>query len=88
MQDTPDFIYKKQHEIFMQKPVKERFFLNLELTEFVREMTKRRIIKQCPNLSEAELKCEMFKQSYSDIFSDKEMEKILLAMKKYLSNQV
>ena len=87
MQDTPDYIYKKQHEIFMQKPAKERFLLNLELTEFVREMTKRRIIKQYPNISKAELQCEMFKQSYSDLFSPKEMGKILLAIKTYHSNK-
>ncbi|MCD4795072.1 MAG: hypothetical protein K8R54_17710 [Bacteroidales bacterium] len=42
MIDTPDEIYKIQHDIFMKKPLKERFLLNLELTEFEREKTKRR----------------------------------------------
>ena len=73
MQDTTNEISKKQHEIFMKKPLKERFLLNLDLTEFVREMTKRRILSKKPGLSKKELKIEIFKEFYSDIFSEKEI---------------
>ena len=45
MKDTSVEIYKIQHDIFMRKPLKERFLLNLDLTEFVCEMTKKRILK-------------------------------------------
>lgn len=76
MKDTTDEIYKIQHDIFMKKPVKERFLLNLDLTEFVREMTKRRILSKNPNLSEKQLKTEIFKETYSDEFSEDEIKKI------------
>jgi len=76
MHDTTNEIYKKQHEIFMKKSLKERFLLNLDLTEFVREMTKRRILSKRPGLSKKELKIEVFKEFYSDIFSENEIKKI------------
>ena len=76
MADTPDEIYKIQLDIFLKKPLKERFFLNLELTEFVREMTKRRILSENPGISEKKLKKEIFKEYYSDIFSKKEIKNI------------
>ncbi len=76
MKDTSDEIYKIQHDIFMKKPLKERFLLNLDLTEFVREMTKRRILKANPGISKKELKAEIFKETYSDIFSKEEINKI------------
>ena len=76
MKDTPDKIYKKQHDIFMKKSLKERFLLNLDLTEFVREMTKRRILKENPGISKKELKSKIFREYYSDEFSEEEIKKI------------
>ena len=76
MKDTSDEIYKIQHDIFMKKPLKERFLLNLDLTEFIREMTRRRILKANPGISEKELKTEIFKETYSDEFSEDEIKKI------------
>ena len=77
MRDTTDEIYKIQHDIFMKKPLKERFQLNLDLTEFVREMAKRRILSKNPKISDKELKSEIFKEFYSDIFSESEINKII-----------
>ena len=76
MKDTTDEIYKIQHDIFMKKPAKERFLLNLDLTEFVREMTKRRILKANLGISKKELKSKMFREYYSDVFSEDEIKKI------------
>ena len=76
MKDTPNEIYKIQHDIFMKKPLKERFLLNLGLTEFVREMTKRRIQKENPGISKKELKSKIFREYYSDEFSEEEIKKI------------
>lgn len=74
MKDTPDFIYNKQFEIFNSKPLKERFLLNLELTEFVRAMTVKRILRIKPDLSENDLKIEVFRQTYSEYFTEKQKE--------------
>ncbi len=76
MQDTSDDIYKIQHDIFMKKSLKERFLLNIELTEFDREMTRRRIIKVNIGISEKELKAKIFREYYSDEFSEDEIIKI------------
>ena len=38
--------------------------LNLELTEFVRESAKRRIKRENPDMSELDLKKELFRQFY------------------------
>lgn len=76
MQDTTEEIYKIQHDIFMKKPLKERFLLNLELTEFDREMTRRRILKANPEITEKEIKSKMFREYYSDEFSEDEIIKI------------
>ncbi len=77
MQDTSDEIYKIQHDIFMKKNLKERFLLNLELTEFDIEMTKRRILKANIGISEKHLKEKIFREYYSDDFSEDEIIKII-----------
>ncbi len=76
MKDTPDEIYKIQYEIFMKKSPEERFLLNLDLTEFIREMAKRRILSQNPEISQNELKVKMFEEFYSDVFNEKEIKNI------------
>ncbi len=76
MTDTQDYIYKKQFEIFFAKSLRERFLMNMELTEFVRETTKRRIKRLYPQLNEIEIKKEIFRQMYADIFSKDEMNEI------------
>ncbi len=60
MKDTTEEIYRKQFEIFMAKPLKERFILNLELTEFVIETSKKRIKRENPDFTEIEIKKNFF----------------------------
>ncbi len=76
MTDTPEYIYAKQFEIFYSKSLKERFLMNLELSEFVRETSRRRIKRQNPNFSDLEVKQEVFRQSYTDEFSREQMNQI------------
>ncbi len=76
MRDTPEEIYDKQIEIFMEKPVKERFFLNLDLTEFIIEMTKKRIKAKNPDISVRNLKIAFFKEFYTEDFSENELNEI------------
>jgi hypothetical protein len=70
MKDTPDEITQKQLEIFYGKSVKERFLMNLELTEFVRDMTRRRILRKFPDITENELKAKIFREFYSEDFTE------------------
>jgi len=79
MHDTTEEIYDKQIEIFMKKPLKERFFLNLDLTEFIIEMTKKRIKAKNPDISDRNLKIEFFKEFYAGDFSQKEINQIIKA---------
>ena len=76
MNDTTEEIYKIQHDIFMKKPLKERFILNLELTEFMLKMTKIRVKKKHPKYNEKQIKSAIFREIYHDIFSEKEFNEI------------
>lgn len=77
MTDTPEYIFNKQFEIFFSKPLKERLLMNFEMTEFVREATRRRIKRNHPEYSELDIKIEMFKQFYSDYFSVQQLNSIV-----------
>ncbi len=76
MKDTPDYIIKEQIRIFLSMPLKERFILNMELTEFVREMARKRILNQFSGISEKELKAKLFRQFYDAEFISEELEEI------------
>lgn len=77
MYDTSEEIYDKQFEIFMKKPLKERFLLNLDLTEFIIEMTKKRIKAKNKDISERNLKIEFFKEFYAEDFTEEEINEII-----------
>ncbi len=77
MYDTSEEIYDKQFEIFMKKPLKERFLLNLDLTEFIIEMTKKRIKAKNKDISEKNLKIEFFKEFYAEDFTEEEINEII-----------
>jgi len=77
MYDTSEEIYDKQFEIFMKKPLKERFLLNLDLTEFIIEMTKKRIKAKNKDISERNLKIEFFKEFYAEDFTKEEINEII-----------
>ncbi len=81
MNDTTPEIYERQFEIFFAKSLRDRFLMNLELTEFVRETTRRRIRRLNPDFSEFEVKKEMFRQFYCDCFSEEQMQDIFSTWK-------
>ncbi len=81
MTDTPEYIYNKQFEIFYSKTLKERFLMNLELSEFVIETSRRRIKRLCPHYSKMEIKQEVFRQLYGDYFTREQMNMIFLSWK-------
>jgi len=76
MKDTADKVIHKQLEIFLSKPTRERFLLNLELTEFVREMIRRRILRKAPCMPDNEIKAEMFREMYIGEFPPDKLNEI------------
>ena len=82
--DTTNEIANKQLEIFLSKSETERFRIGEELNLFGRKILENRISFENPGISESELKIEVFKQSYSSFFPEKEMESIVRSMRKFL----
>jgi hypothetical protein len=64
MNDTPKHIIKKQFEIIYSKPLHERVNSVFEMTELSREIIRNRIKEKNPEISENDLKVELFKTFY------------------------
>ena len=77
MKDTPDHIYKKQHEIFMSLPLEVRFRQGMAMIDDGRKLVEQSIKNSNPNISEIDLKIEVFKAFYKKDFSDSELVKII-----------
>jgi hypothetical protein len=82
MNDTPDYIRKKQHEIWMAKPVAERFRLGLELIDEVNQQIKDRIRREHPAFTEGECMAEFIRQMYKDDLSPHYLHDVMEWMKK------
>jgi hypothetical protein len=76
MTDTPEFIRKKQIEIFLAKSEKDKWHLGLGMIDEVWNSVKKSILKEQPTLSEAELMVELFKRYYKNDFSINQIDKI------------
>jgi hypothetical protein len=76
MTDTPEFIRKKQIEIFLSKSEKDKWHLGLGMIDEVWNSVKKSILKEQPTLSEAELMVELFKRYYKKDFPPLVLEKI------------
>jgi len=76
MNDTPKYILEKQFEIWMAKPLKERLDSLFEMTELSREIIRGRIKTRNPDISEADLKVELFKAFYRSDFDPGSLDKI------------
>ncbi len=86
MNDTPKHIYQKQFEIIISKPLKERLENVFEMTELSRKIIKNRIKSKHPDISEIDLKIELFKTFYRFDFDEKTIEHIANEMKLFLEN--
>ncbi len=83
MIDTPKHIYQKQFEIIVAKPLKERLKNVFEMTELSRNIIKNRIKAKNPDISDIDLKIEVFKKFYSSDFDKQTLELIIKDMEKY-----
>jgi hypothetical protein len=66
MTDTPLYIHQKQLEIFLSKPIEERFRLGMEMMDDMKCLIEEGIRSKTPGITPAQLKIEVFKKMYKD----------------------
>jgi hypothetical protein len=84
MTDTHPEIYLKQLEVFLAKSDAEKFGIIEELYLFGRKVTENNILSENKNLSETDIKVEVFRRCYASLFSLEELDRITDSMRKYL----
>ena len=83
MFDTNDEMIRKQQEIIFSKKPHERFAIGADMIDFGYRMVENSIKQTNPNISEIELRIEVFKRYYKNSFSNEEIEKICRGMKDF-----
>jgi hypothetical protein len=87
MNDTPKFILQKQFEIIYAKPLKEKIAGLFEMTELSRKIILNQLRIKNPELSEIDLKLELFKAFYKFDFDKETLNKIAENMRQFLMNE-
>ena len=87
MNDTPDWIRRKQIEIFLAKPEQERWALGFGMIDEVQQMVRNSIRQAHPACSEIEISVAVFKRYYQNDFSPLLLERIALQMSTFLLTQ-
>ena len=77
MNDTPPEIDQMIRENFLKKTPQERFKIGCEMYDTSRYLVRWAILKENPQISEVELRQQLFLRFYGDEFSAEEKEKIL-----------
>lgn len=88
MNDTTRDIRQKQFEIIMAKPLKKRLEALFEMTDMSRKIIQNRIIAKNPEISEVELKVEMFKVFYQSEFDEHSLQQIADSIKQYWEKKI
>lgn len=83
MDDTSPDILKKQFEIVMAMPLKNRLNGLFEMTDLSRKIIQNRITASNPNISEVDLKVELFKIFYQSDFDSQLLNQIATDMRQY-----
>lgn len=87
MDDTSKDIRKKQFEIIMKKPLKERLEGLFEMTELSRAIIQNRIKAKNPGISEIDLKTELFRIFYRSDYDNDTLQIITKQMRNYLKKR-
>lgn len=87
MNDTPKYIIQKQFEIIYAKPLKEKIARLFEMTELSRKIILNQLRIKHPELSEIDLKVELFKAFYKYDFDKEKLNKIAEEMKQFLTDE-
>ncbi|MCX6283592.1 MAG: hypothetical protein NTW31_05075 [Bacteroidetes bacterium] len=85
MNDTSEEILRKQIEILLSKSEGERFMIGDELSAFGRRVLESSIRNEMPEISETELKTEVFRRCYSQFYSPEQMKLITKSMQEFLN---
>lgn len=75
--NTPEHIRKMQNEMMRNRTPEERGRMAMEMFEMGRMAVKNRLRQKYPELTEAQLKGEIFKCLYRDKFPKEKMDKIV-----------
>jgi hypothetical protein len=76
MNDTPEHIRKKQNEIYNRKSYAEKSKYVFDLTELSRKIIVDQLRKNNPEMSETDLKVELFRIFYKDDFEPEKLDEI------------
>lgn len=88
MNDTPKFILQKQFEIIYARPLKDKIAGLFEMTELSRNIILNQLKIKNPELSEIDLKIELFKKFYKFDFDNETLNKIADKMRHFLINKI
>lgn len=83
MNDTPKYILQKQFEIINNKSLKERLLNIFDLTELSIKIISNQIRTKKPDISDIDLKVELFKIFYKDDFNTEEFGVIINEIKSF-----
>jgi hypothetical protein len=83
MNDTPEWMARKQFEIIYAKPKIERFMMAIEMAEAGRLLIENRLKLRNSSISTTDLRVEMFKTMYADTFSVTQMLEIEESMRRF-----
>ena len=72
----------------MAKPLKRRLEALFEMTDLSRKIIQDRIRAKNPNISEVELKVELFKVFYQSDFDEHSLQQIADSIKQYWEKKV
>jgi hypothetical protein len=75
--DTPKHIHKKQLDIFMNKPVEERFRLGMQMVDDMKSLIEERIRIKNSGISDLDLKIEVFKKMYRKDLSEDYINRVV-----------
>ena len=84
MNDTPRYILQKQFDIIYAKPLRERLAGLFEMTELSRSIIQNQLVQKRPELTETEVKIELFKIFYRFDFDEGTLNRIAENMKEFL----
>lgn len=82
MNDTSPEITKKMHEMIQAKSPIERFKMGCSMYDTSRYLVIRGILENNPNISEIDLRKELFLKFYRDDFDSAEIQKIFKHLEK------
>ncbi len=77
MTDTPQKIIDKQSEIFLAKPISQRFIIGLETIDFGYKLAQSGLRLENPGIADIDLKILLFKRFYHNYFSKGKEKEIL-----------